>query len=91
MRGSPVGHTIRTDTHRYTEWRRFDPESYTTDWTSPAVARELYDHRTDGGENTNLCFFGGKQDCGSNAAVATPLAVQLKAGWRAALPKDEDV
>eukprot|EP01052_Picozoa_sp_SAG31_P022786 SAG31_NODE_1833_length_7137_cov_2.587667_4_plen_204_part_00 len=83
-----VGHTIRTDKHRYTEWRRFDPESYQTDWRSAAAARELYDHDVDSEEQNNLCFIHGKQDCGSNLAVADKLATKLKAGWRTALPND---
>jgi hypothetical protein len=69
-----------------TEWRTFTPATYTTDWSGPAVARELYDHRTDGGEDNNICFVGGAQGCGQSAGIAAPLAAQLKAGWRAALP-----
>jgi iduronate 2-sulfatase len=47
-RGLPevMGYSIRTQTHRYTEWR---------DWKSgEAVARELYDHRIDAGERSNI-------------------------------------
>ena len=35
-----MGHTIRTPTFRYTEWRSFTPATYTTDWSGQAVARE---------------------------------------------------
>jgi iduronate 2-sulfatase len=83
-----MGHTMRTPTYRYTEWRRFTPSTYTTDWSGPAVARELYDHGAgDSGEDNNLCFNNGKQDCGENASLADALSKQLKAGWRGALPK----
>ena len=82
-----MGHTIRTQTHRYTEWRSFEPATYTTDWSGVAIARELYDHAAgDAGEDRNLCFVGNQQDCGTNQGIATALAKQLKAGWRAALP-----
>lgn len=46
--GSPeaMGYSVRTATHRYTEWR---------DWKSGAVrARELYDHGKDPKETRNL-------------------------------------
>jgi iduronate 2-sulfatase len=41
-----MGYTIRTATHRYVEWRARD--------TGKITAQELYDHRTDPHENTNL-------------------------------------
>lgn len=41
-----MGYTIRTDTHRYVEWRARD--------SGEIAARELYDHRIDPHENTNL-------------------------------------
>ena len=41
-----MGYTVRTDDFRYVEW---------VDWdTRSLAARELYDHRTDDGENVNL-------------------------------------
>lgn len=40
-----MGYSIRTATHRYTEWR---------DWTTgQTIARELYDHHQDAGETVN--------------------------------------
>jgi arylsulfatase A-like enzyme len=45
-RPTAMGYTIRTDTHRYTEWR---------DWeTGNTLAKELYDHRQDTDETKNL-------------------------------------
>lgn len=45
-RPTAMGYTIRTDTHRYTEWR---------DWeTGKTLAKELYDHRQDTDETKNL-------------------------------------
>lgn len=45
-RPTAMGYTIRTNTHRYTEWR---------DWnTGNTLARELYDHRKDAEETRNL-------------------------------------
>jgi iduronate 2-sulfatase len=41
-----MGYSMRTDRHRYTEWR--DQRKQTV------IARELYDHTTDWLENTNV-------------------------------------
>jgi iduronate 2-sulfatase len=41
-----MGYSIRDERYRYTEWR---------DWqTGRVVARELYDHESDPGENRNV-------------------------------------
>jgi arylsulfatase A-like enzyme len=40
-----MGYSVRTSTHRYTEWRRPD---------GTVAARELYDHRHDGAETVNV-------------------------------------
>jgi iduronate 2-sulfatase len=40
-----MGVSVRTDRYRYTEWRKFD--------SGEVVARELYDHQLDPGENLN--------------------------------------
>jgi arylsulfatase A-like enzyme len=68
-----MGYTMRTDTHRYTEWQ---------DRTKGAVrARELYDHRRDGQENVNRA---GRDEC---AAKVEGLSEQLNRGWQAAEPE----
>ncbi len=41
-----MGYSIRTERFRYTEWREFK--------TGHVIARELYDHQTDPGENENV-------------------------------------
>ncbi|MFT5470867.1 MAG: iduronate 2-sulfatase [Verrucomicrobiales bacterium] len=41
-----MGYSMRTATHRYTEWRDFESDEL--------VAGELYDHRVDPDENTNI-------------------------------------
>jgi iduronate 2-sulfatase len=64
-----MGFTIRTEQHRYTEWRSE---------AGDVVGVELYDHQTDPQENVNLA---GRA---SSRAVADRLSAQLKAGWRAA-------
>jgi iduronate 2-sulfatase len=40
-----MGYSVRSRTHRYTEWRRLD---------GSVTAQELYDHRTDGAETMNV-------------------------------------
>jgi iduronate 2-sulfatase len=41
-----MGYTIRTETHRLVQWRKFE--------TGEVVAEELYDHRTDPSERMNI-------------------------------------
>ncbi|QDT94108.1 sulfatase [Gimesia algae] len=41
-----MGVSVRTPRYRYTEWRNFK--------TGKVIARELYDHTSDPGENTNI-------------------------------------
>ncbi len=64
------GHTIRTDRYRLVEWRR----------NGEIEATELYDRKTDPGENVNVA---GKAE---HAEVLADLRRRLKAGWRGELP-----
>jgi len=68
-----MGHSMRTDRYRYTEWAVPG---------EPPVAVELYDHRTDPDENVNLA---NKPE---NKELVAELSRLLDAGWRAALPPD---
>jgi len=71
-RGRVMGYSMRTDRYRYTEWvKRTGGE---------AVARELYDHQNDPGENVNIA---SKPE---SKALVAKLSKMLHAGWRAALP-----
>ncbi len=70
--GQAMGHSIRTDRYRFTEW------------TVPGKdfrAVELYDHEKDPEENVNIA---GQPD---SAALVRKLKQMLDAGWRGALPK----
>jgi len=71
-RGKVMGYTMRTDRYRYTEW--IDGES------GEVVARELYDHEADPGENVNVA------ELPENRELVERLSRMLRAGWRAALP-----
>jgi len=65
-----MGYTIRTDRYRYVEWRG---------WKSgELVARELYDHRTDPGEDVNVAALPER------AVTVKRMARRLRAGWRTA-------
>jgi arylsulfatase A-like enzyme len=68
-----MGYSIRTEAHRYTEWRKGwkDPA------TSTVIARELYDHIKDPRETTNIA------DDPAAAEIVKSLAEQLNAGWKA--------
>jgi hypothetical protein len=68
--GGIMGHSIRTDRYRYTEWAQTGKEP---------VARELYDHKQDPEENSNIA------NQPTNKPIVTELARKLHAGWKAAL------
>nr|CAD7463477.1 unnamed protein product [Timema tahoe] len=73
-----MGYTLRTQRHKYTEWVHFDDNK--ADW-SQVIARELYDHKLDSGEDLNLA------DRPQFAKLMGRLSQQLRAGWRYSLPK----
>lgn len=69
--GRGMGHSMRTDRYRFTEW------------TVPGTdfsAHELYDHSVDPDENVNLA------PRPRHAQMVERLKAQLHAGWPAALP-----
>ena len=76
---SHMGYSIRTATHRYTEWR---------DWrTGKTTARELYDHQQDPAETRNLA---ADRDAAaileSHAQRLQTLNPLVKPGWTPTLP-----
>ena len=74
-----MGYSIRTASHRYTEWR---------DWKSgETVATELYDHSADPDETRNLATAPGKkQVVADHAALLKLLQPIVTPGWKPALP-----
>ena len=72
--GDVMGYAVRTDTHRYVEWRE--------GMDGKVLHRELYDHRKDPQEMKNVA--GLKK----NAQTLAKLAEVLANGWREALPPD---
>ena len=79
-----MGYSLRTARYRYTEWvpLLLDQTSYTADWDKVRAA-ELYDLQMDPGENTNLASHP------HYTSAARQLSTRLRAGWRAALPKQD--
>ena len=75
-----TGYSLRTAVFRYTEWVSFDRMALKPDWES-VVARELYHHQVDPGENMNLA------DRSVMADVVQNLSKQLRAGWRHSMPR----
>lgn len=74
-----MGYTIRTATHRYTEWR---------DWkTGRTTARELYDHLNDPDETVNLA---DKKDQSAivekHAEALNAMQPIVRPGWQPVLP-----
>lgn len=74
-----MGYSIRTDSHRYTEWIQFYPNNFTVNWNN-VYARELYSQVTDSEDHHNLASDPRYLD------IVHKLAVKLRQGWRAALP-----
>lgn len=71
-RGKLMGHSMRTDRYRYTEWAipGQTPE-----------AMELYDHKKDPDENVNIA------NLPKNEKLVAELSQQLHRGWKAAQAK----
>jgi arylsulfatase A-like enzyme len=69
---SYMGYGMRTERYNYVAWMNWQTTEY--------IAYELYDHRTDPGENVNLA---GKPEY---AAIIADLEARREAGWRGALP-----
>ena len=67
-RGTVMGYSVRTDRHRYTEWRRIGEKE--------VRARELYDHETDPDENINVA------DAAENRKVVEHHSELLKKGFQ---------
>ena len=70
--GDIMGYAVRTQRHRYVEWRNGK--------TGKTQARELYDHQTDPNETKNLAK---KSDQKENLERLQQI---LHSGWRAARP-----
>lgn len=70
---SLMGYSMRTDRYRFTAWMHRRDHS-------KIEAFELYDHRNDPQENTNLA------DRPENKSLVEQLTTQLRAGWQAARP-----
>jgi hypothetical protein len=67
-----MGYAIRTDRYRYVEWHKRGDQQ--------VVAKELYDHSVDPGENKNVAGLAANTD------LVRELSKKLKDGWRAARP-----
>jgi len=69
--GFTIGTSLRTPHHRLVEWANEN---------GSLREHELYDHRVDPGETTNLAYHPGQSQ------VLQELTAQLRAGWTAARP-----
>lgn len=74
-----MGYTLRSATHRYTEWR---------DWkTGETTDRELYDHATDPDETRNLAGQDEqKAVVAKHAALLETMKPIVVPGWKPVLP-----
>jgi arylsulfatase A-like enzyme len=70
-RGNLMGHSIRTERYRYTEWAEPGKEP---------EGQELYDYEKDPGENVNIAKLAESKQ------VVEKLSKMLHEGWKAAKP-----
>lgn len=70
--GPLMGYAVRTDRHRYVEWRKRDGGA--------VVARELYDHKSDPNEDVNVASDA------ANREIVEKLTKQLADGWKGNRP-----
>lgn len=68
-----MGRCVRTQRYRYVEWKTLGSDEL--------AARELYDLSSDPQENNNIARLPASRE------VISKLAVRLKAGWKAVVPK----
>jgi len=74
--GDLMGYAVRTERHRYVEWRN---------WKSGDIqARELYDHKTDPNEIKNLAKEAAQEE--NLKRLQQTLQQTLQSDWKAALP-----
>lgn len=74
-----MGYTIRSATHRYTEWRNWK--------TGETADRELYDHVNDPDETVNLAGHADQKDIVEKHAVLLGnMNPVCRPGWKPALP-----
>ena len=80
-----LGYSVRSADWRYTEWFAFDGESSKANM-GETIAKELYDHRGDQGDD----FDGYEQvnvvGAAENAATVAKLSKAIRDGWRKQLP-----
>lgn len=68
-----MGYSMRTERYRYTEWRRLK--------SGKVLARELYDHEKDPGENVNAI------DDAKYAVAVKKLEKMMQRGWKGVRPR----
>ena len=73
-----MGYTVRTDTHRYTEWVPYDWVHFRAN-VSHVIARELYQHSNDPFEFHNLA------EVTSYSGKVSEMSQILHNGWRKTL------
>ena len=73
-----MGYSVRTSTHRYTEWVAYDRQHFRANFSS-VLARELYSHADDPYEFHNVA------EEASQSGKVQELARLLRDGWRKTL------
>ncbi|CAH1787475.1 unnamed protein product [Owenia fusiformis] len=70
-----VGYSIRTLAYRYTEWLQYNEYSGAIEWNN-VVGAELYDHKDNDDELTNLAFLK------SHKVIRQILSEEIREEWR---------
>merc|ERR1711948_175796 len=80
-----MGYSARTQQWRYTEWFQFDYNTSTTNFNK-TIARELYDHTDDAGDDFNKYDQINRADDPSLKDVVAEHAKIVRAGWKQSRP-----
>jgi iduronate 2-sulfatase len=72
-----IGYSMTTERYHYVQWHDWDQG---TEQAGKQVAVEMYDHKVDPDENTNIANLKG------NSQILEQLSRQLRRGWRSAVP-----
>ena len=82
-----MGYSLRTPTHRFTEWVRWDNTTLQPDWAQ-VIGRELYSH--EGDNSTQFDAFENVNEADANPTLSATLSAQLRAAFRTRRDKTDD-
>ena len=81
------GYSVRSATHRYTEWLPFNKSTGLPEWSAPPAGIELYDHTGDVGSDfdratPSINLWDGAKTQAADRKIAEELAAALRAQFK---------